>query len=174
MVTTPWFFPDELNAVQVIIGLGYEWIVASHQVRLGRFSRRKIAKNGENIWPSCENYHWATMSDDGKDEKNKKEGDEEEDLDCSHPEVVNKYQQAGSVANGVTTLSFSWKPYHQRNFSSPLSYKYRVISVHFCKNCFQFWFEKLDNLPCFCNWLLRLNKILSESERRSKKTALYN
>jgi hypothetical protein len=40
------------------------------------------------------------MSDDGKDEK-KKDGEEEEELDCSHPEVVNKYQQAGAVANGV-------------------------------------------------------------------------
>ena len=39
------------------------------------------------------------MSDDGKDER-KKEGEEEEELDCSHPEVVNKYQQAGAVANG--------------------------------------------------------------------------
>ena len=39
------------------------------------------------------------MSDDGKDEK--KKGEEEEELDCSHPEVVNKYQQAGAVANGV-------------------------------------------------------------------------
>lgn len=37
------------------------------------------------------------MSDDGKDDKKK---DEEEELDCSHPEVVNKYQQAGAVANG--------------------------------------------------------------------------
>ena len=40
------------------------------------------------------------MSADGKDDK-KKDGDEEEELDCSHPEVVNKYQQAGAVANGV-------------------------------------------------------------------------
>ena len=39
------------------------------------------------------------MSDDGKDER-KKDGEEEEELDCSHPEVVNKYQQAGAVANG--------------------------------------------------------------------------
>eukprot|EP00292_Cryptomonas_paramecium_P001098 CAMPEP_0113689308 /NCGR_PEP_ID=MMETSP0038_2-20120614/17079_1 /TAXON_ID=2898 /ORGANISM="Cryptomonas paramecium" /LENGTH=375 /DNA_ID=CAMNT_0000610339 /DNA_START=6 /DNA_END=1133 /DNA_ORIENTATION=- /assembly_acc=CAM_ASM_000170 len=36
------------------------------------------------------------MSDDGND---KRIEDEEEDLDCSHPEVVNKYQQAGAVAN---------------------------------------------------------------------------
>lgn len=41
------------------------------------------------------------MSDDGKDDK-KKDGEEEEELDCSHPEVVNKYQQAGAVANGAT------------------------------------------------------------------------
>mmetsp|Transcript_55596 Transcript_55596/g.146685 ORF Transcript_55596/g.146685 Transcript_55596/m.146685 type:complete len:374 (-) Transcript_55596:327-1448(-) len=34
------------------------------------------------------------MSDDGKDDRT-----EEEELDCSHPEVVNKYQQAGAVAN---------------------------------------------------------------------------
>ena len=41
------------------------------------------------------------MSDDGKDDKKK---DEEEELDCSHPEVVNKYQQAGAVANGALSL----------------------------------------------------------------------
>jgi hypothetical protein len=41
------------------------------------------------------------MSDDGKDDKKK---DEEEELDCSHPEVVNKYQQAGAVANGSLSL----------------------------------------------------------------------
>jgi hypothetical protein len=33
----------------------------------------------------------------GEDEKVK---EEEEELDCSHPEVVNKYQFAGNVANG--------------------------------------------------------------------------
>jgi hypothetical protein len=43
------------------------------------------------------------MSDDGKDDKKK---DEEEELDCSHPEVVNKYQQAGAVANGKLAAKY--------------------------------------------------------------------
>ncbi len=62
------------------------------------------------------------MSDDGKDEK-KKDGDEEEELDCSHPEVVNKYQQAGAVANGVN--NYACLPC----FSSYVAFYYFVMCV---------------------------------------------
>jgi hypothetical protein len=34
------------------------------------------------------------------EKKEDKEGEEEEELDCSVPEVVNKYQFAGGAANG--------------------------------------------------------------------------
>ena len=40
-----------------------------------------------------------TLTDmSGEDEKVK---EEEEELDCGHPEVVNKYQFAGNVDNGT-------------------------------------------------------------------------
>jgi len=37
---------------------------------------------------------------DVEKKEDKAEGEEEEELDCSVPEVVNKYQFAGGVANG--------------------------------------------------------------------------
>lgn len=37
----------------------------------------------------------------GQDDVFEGEGDAEEELDCSSPEVVNKYQFAGNVANGT-------------------------------------------------------------------------
>jgi hypothetical protein len=64
----------------------------------GDGARRRISPFLEKFRPRANLVR--KMSDDGKDEK-KKDGEEEEELDCSHPEVVNKYQQAGAVANGA-------------------------------------------------------------------------
>ena len=61
-----------------------------------REKKRPIKKDGLNAELGKKDYESGSGSD--------KKKDEEEELDCSHPEVVNKYQQAGAVANGALLL----------------------------------------------------------------------